>query len=84
MGYPISVHGDFNAVLVVDTFTIRPRNGAGLAVKLLQRSTDPKTPVSAAAIIPLSKLAAATTYDVTFTGAADGVPLSLSWSFTTK
>lgn len=84
VGYPVSVQGDINAVLSVNSFTITPRNGASLAAKLLQHATDPKTPASAAAIIPLSKLAAATTYDVTFKGSADGVPLSLNWSFTTK
>lgn len=84
VGYPVSVQGDFSAKVQVASFTIRPRNGNPLAVKLLQRSTDAKTPASAAAIIPLSKLAAATTYDVAFSGSADGVPLTLTWSFTTR
>ena len=84
VGYPVSVHADNNAIVSVSSFTIKPRNGSNLAVKLLQNASDVRTPPSAAAIIPLSKLASATTYDVVFTGSADGVPVSLGWSFTTK
>jgi uncharacterized protein YkwD len=84
VGYPVSVHGDISATVLVSNFSIRPRNGSNLAVKLLQNSTDKNTPKSAAAIIPLTRLNAATVYDVTFTGSADGVPVSLNWSFTTK
>jgi uncharacterized protein YkwD len=83
VGYPVSVHADISAVLNVTSFTIT-RAGAVLAVKLLQHSTDAETPISAAAIIPLSPLAAATTYVVTFIGTADGIPVNKSWSFTTK
>ncbi|WP_426113752.1 CAP domain-containing protein [Massilia sp. PWRC2] len=84
VGYPVSVQGDISATLAVSSFTIRPRNGSVLAVKLLQSATDPHTPSSAAAIIPLNKLDGATVYDVAFSGSADGVPVTLSWSFTTK
>jgi uncharacterized protein YkwD len=84
VGYPVSVHGDISAYVSVSSFTIKPRNGTDLAVKLLQSATDANTPHSAAAIIPLSKLSAATVYDVSFSGTADGVPVSRSWSFTTK
>ena len=84
VGYPVSVHGDISATVVVSSFTIKPRNGSNLAVKLLQHSSDSNTPHSAAAIIPLGKLAAATVYDVAFTGTADGVPVSRTWSFTTR
>jgi uncharacterized protein YkwD len=84
VGYPVSVQGDISAILSVNSFTIKPRGGAVLPVKLLQKSTDKNTPQYAAAIIPLSKLAPATTYDVSFSGAADGVPVSLNWSFTTR
>ena len=93
VGYPVSVHADITAVLTVQTFSIRPRGGAVLAVKLLQHVIDPmatppvidkETPASAAAIVPLDPLRAATTYDVTFTGIVDGLPVSKTWSFTTK
>jgi uncharacterized protein YkwD len=84
VGYPISVHGDISAVLNVFTFTVRPRGGSDLAVRLLTRASDAETPRSAAAIVPLSVLKAATVYDVTFTGTVDGVAANRSWSFTTK
>lgn len=83
VGYPISIQGDNAARLQVQTFTVRPHGGADLAVSLLAPgSTD--TPVSAAAIIPLSVLKSATVYDVTFTGSIDGITLNRSWSFTTQ
>lgn len=91
VGYPVSVHGDIGVNVVVSSFTIRPRNGGNLAVKLLQHSTDYNaktrtynTPKSAAAIVPLTRLNAGTVYDVAFAGTVDGAPASLSWSFTTK
>jgi uncharacterized protein YkwD len=83
VGYPISIQGDNDARLQVQTFTVRPRGGTDLTVRLLSPgSTD--TPVSAAAIIPLSVLKSATVYDVTFTGTIDGITLNRSWSFTTQ
>lgn len=84
VGYPISVHADITAKLVVNSFTVRPRGGSDLAVRLLTAATDTDTPTSAAAIIPLAVLAAGTVYDVTFTGTADGTTASRSWSFTTQ
>lgn len=85
VGYPVSVHADISAVLTVTAFTIRPRGGADLAVKLLEHSaTELETPPSAAAIIPLDPLKGATTYDVTFSGIVDGIPVTRSWSFTTR
>jgi uncharacterized protein YkwD len=84
VGYPVSVHADSGTVITVNSFTIKRRNGAILPVKLLQNSTDTLTPTSAAAIIPLSPLAAATVYDVAFSGSADGVAVTLNWSFTTR
>ncbi|MDB5918274.1 MAG: hypothetical protein JWR40_2508 [Massilia sp.] len=90
VGYPVSVHADITALLTVRGFTIRPRGGAELAVRLLEHNTDTKTPVSAAAIVPLAPLQAKTTYDVSFTGevgfsgVADTLPVSKTWSFTTK
>lgn len=84
VGYPISVHADISAVITVQSFTVRPRGGAVLPVKLLKTGADPDTPQSAAAIIPLAVLKANTTYDVSFVGAADAVPVTKTWSFTTK
>lgn len=84
VGYPISVQGDNSATVNVLTFTVRPRGGADLPVRLMTRLSDRETPLSAAAIVPLSVLKAATVYDVTFTGTVDGVTANRSWSFTTK
>jgi hypothetical protein len=74
----------------VQAFTVRPRGGADLNVKLLQAASDAHTPAYVAAIIPLSPLKSATTYDVTFTGTAtnsftfQAVPVNRTWSFTTR
>lgn len=84
VGYPISVQGDISSTVNVQTFTVRPRGGADLPVRLLTRATDRETPVKAAAIVPLSVLKSGTIYDVTFTGTVDGVTANRSWSFTTK
>ena len=84
VGYPISVHADLKTVLNVQSFTIRPRGGSELSVKLLRDGVDSYTPSSAAAIIPLLPLKAATVYDVTFAGTADNLVVNKSWSFTTK
>jgi uncharacterized protein YkwD len=84
VGYPVSVHADISAFLTVQSFTIRARGGADLEVRLLEHNTDTHTPVSAAAIVPVSPLQAATTYDVGFTGIVDGLPVAKTWSFTTK
>ncbi|HEY0844631.1 MAG TPA: CAP domain-containing protein [Noviherbaspirillum sp.] len=84
VGYPISVHADITSSIEVGSFTVRPRGGNPLAVRLLTRAGDAQTPQSAAAIIPLDALATSTTYDVQFSGAVDGTPVSHSWSFTTQ
>jgi uncharacterized protein YkwD len=84
VGYPVSVHANINATLTVQTFTIQPRGGSVLNVKLLAHATDAETPVSAAAIVPLAPLKAATVYDVAFAGAVNGVAVTRNWSFTTK
>jgi uncharacterized protein YkwD len=84
VGYPISVHGDFSTVVVVQSFTVQPRGGSALTTKLLQHSTDAETEQSAAAIIPMAPLKSGTTYDVAFSGTVDGLPVTKSWSFTTK
>jgi uncharacterized protein YkwD len=84
VGYPISVEGNLDQVLTVQAFTVRPRGGSNLNVKLLNPGMNTETPLYVAAIIPLSPLASATTYDVSFVGSANGVPISRTWSFTTK
>ncbi|MFT5643420.1 MAG: hypothetical protein ACI83P_000966 [Janthinobacterium sp.] len=87
VGYPISVHADFGADLLVTSFTVRPRGGANMSVRLLTKTTDPQTKLSgpsAAAIIPLAVLAINTTYDVEFVGSVNGVPANKNWSFTTR
>lgn len=86
VGYPISVHADADVALTVASFSIKPRNGNDLAVKLLSAAADPeKTKTrSAVSIVPLAVLAPSTVYDVSFTGTADGTPVSRNWSFTTK
>lgn len=84
VGYPISVHADITSTINVQSFTLKPRGGSAVSVKLLTESTDAETPPSTAAIIPLSVLAAQTTYDVQFIGTVDGVPVTRSWSFVTR
>lgn len=84
VGYPISVHADITANLAVQTFTVQQRGGAVLNVQLMTNARDPETPTSAAAIIPVNVLLAATTYDVKFVGTVDGVAVNRSWSFTTR
>ena len=84
VGYPVSVHADITSVLTVQSFSIQPRGGSALAVRLLSKALDSDTPPSAAAIIPLAVLSAGTTYDVSFSGTVDGVAVSRSWSFSTQ
>ena len=84
VGYPISVHANINVPVAVTSFTVRPRGGADLSTRLLSNANDSHTGRSSAAIVPLQPLAAGTTYDVTFTGTADGVAVTRSWSFTTR
>lgn len=86
VGYPISVHTNFTRKLTVTSFTVRARNGsANLQTRLLVKGQDSNTTSqSVAAIIPLAPLTAATVYDVTFSGTIDSVPVSKTWSFTTK
>jgi len=85
VGYPVSVHADLNAVMAVNTFTIRPRGGAELAtIRILHYSDEPQTVPVAAAIVPLDPLRAATSYEVSFTGFVNGLRVEKNWSFTTR
>lgn len=83
VGYPISVHANIDAPLAMQTFTVRPRGGSNLQVQVVNSSTDPakRTAVS---IVPLAKLQAATTYDVSFSGTVNGASVTRDWSFTTR
>jgi len=84
VGYPVSVHANIDVIVHVSSFTIRPRGGAALAVRLLAHDSDAHTGASSAAIIPLAPLAANTTYDVSFAGTADSVAVARNWSFSTR
>jgi hypothetical protein len=84
VGYPISVHANITATLLVERFSIQPIGGDALPAHLLAHASDKLTPMSAAAIIPLAPLASGTTYEVQFTGLLDGERVSRAWSFTTQ
>lgn len=84
VGYPISVHADATATVIVQSFTVRPRGGAPLSARLLTKATDAETSTSVAAIVPYAVLSARTIYDVQFIGTVDGTPVDRSWSFTTR
>jgi len=86
VGYPVSVHTNLTSMLTVQSFTIRAHGTAtDLPTRLLAQGQDKNTTTtSAAAIVPLNRLASGTTYDVSFSGAIDGVPVTRTWSFTTK
>ena len=86
VGYPVSVHADADVRLTVSSFTMRPRGGADVETRLLSAAADPgnTTTRSAIAIVPIGVLAPLTTYDVTFVGTSNSVPMTKSWSFTTR
>jgi uncharacterized protein YkwD len=95
VGYPVSVHADIVAHLNVQTFSVQPRGGAPLAVRTLTSTSDPEfTPSTAAALVPLEVLAPNTTYDAQFVGTVEygataacpalSVPVTRSWSFSTR
>lgn len=84
VGYPISIHADITSTVAVTTFTVRARGGSVLPAQLLAHVSDPQTPASAAALIPLDVLGANTTYDVQFAGTVDGTAVTRAWSFTTR
>lgn len=83
VGYPISVHANIDALIQVTSFTVRPRGGADLRVRLLTHANDTHTGQSSASIVPLARLAANTVYEVSFVGTVAGTPVSRTWSFTT-
>ena len=84
VGYPISVHANIDANIVVQSFTVAPRGGAALKTQTVSGSTSGSSGPSAIAIVPLDPLRAATTYDVQFSGTVKGARVNRSWSFTTR
>jgi uncharacterized protein YkwD len=85
VGYPISVHANLTETVAVQSFTVHARGGADLKTRLLVKGQDPNTTMtSVAAIVPLSRLAANTIYDVSFSGTVGGAPVTKTWSFTTR
>ncbi|HEY5800293.1 MAG TPA: CAP domain-containing protein [Burkholderiaceae bacterium] len=84
VGYPVSVHANINATVTVQSFTLAPRGGSPVSVRLLTSATDSETPVSAAAIVPLSVLTAGTVYTATFAGTVNGVQANRTWNFTVR
>lgn len=83
VGYPISVHANIDRTIAVTSFTVRPRGGADLPVRLLAYPSDVHTGRSSAAIVPLAPLAANTVHEVSFNGTAGGTAVTRTWSFTT-
>ena len=81
VGYPVSVHANLDATLTVQSFSVRPRGGANLEVQRVDPLSDYKT---AASIVPLAPLRAGTVYEASFSGTLDGVPVTRTWSFTTR
>lgn len=81
VGYPISVHANLDTTLTVQSFSVRPRGGADLEVQRVDPLSNYKT---AASIVPLAPLRAGTVYEVSFSGTLDGVPVTRTWSFTTR
>lgn len=84
VGYPVSIHANISSRVAVQSFTLQPRGGAPLPVRLLSNGNDSQTPRSTAAIVPLSTLRSGTTYDAQFIGSIDGIAVNRSWSFTTR
>ena len=80
VGYPISVHTNLDSALAVGSFTVRPRGGADLQVLRV----DPLRNETAASVIPVLPLRAATTYEVNFSGTVNGAAVARAWSFTTR
>lgn len=83
VGYPISVHANIDAPVTMQAFSVRPRGGANLQVKVVYPAGD-ASQRTAVAIVPLAPLRAATTYDVSFAGTVNGAPVAREWSFTTR
>jgi hypothetical protein len=74
------VHTNLDSTLAVVSFTVRPRGGADLQVLRV----DPLRNETAASIIPVLPLRAATTYEVNFNGTVNGAAVARAWSFTTR
>ncbi|MEO6353436.1 MAG: CAP domain-containing protein, partial [Burkholderiaceae bacterium] len=109
VGYPISIHTNITECITTSEFTVRSHSdGTLLPTRLLTYDADIRpvndpdphpTPLSAAAIVPLSALTRNTQYDVSFTGSisaaknpndpsqgcvGNGTSFTHAWSFTTQ
>jgi len=98
-GRPIMVRvnaANAGDVLTVSSFTLTAASGAVVASRIIVPSaalTGSSSGVTAdinndlfpgvAFLLPLAPLTANTTYTATFSGARDGTPISVTWSFTT-
>jgi uncharacterized protein YkwD len=82
VGYPVSIHIGYGKRLSVSSFTLETASGASEPVTLLSAATDSHVPIFAAAIVPLSPLTPGQTYRASFSGSADGAPMTQSWQFT--
>jgi uncharacterized protein YkwD len=97
-GHPVLVRVNAqNAdILTVSQFTLTDSSGATVPARILVPQgvqpgssattvTDPNNalPEGTAVLLPLAALNPNTTYNVTFTGARDAVPVNTAWSFTT-
>lgn len=82
VGYPVSIHIGYGKRLSVTSFTLATAGGTSVPVTLLSAAADAHVPISAAAIIPVSPLTPGQTYRASFSGSADGAPMTRSWQFT--
>lgn len=84
VGYPISIHANIDAAIVIRSFTIAPRGGAALPTHSVASNSSGTSGPSAVSIVPLEPLRAGTVYDVRFDGTVKGIEASRNWSFTTR
>uniref|UniRef100_UPI0038B852B5 CAP domain-containing protein n=1 Tax=Paraburkholderia fungorum TaxID=134537 RepID=UPI0038B852B5 len=98
-GHPLLVRvraDQFGDVLTVSSFTLTDASGASVTGRILIPATaqsgstasavpDPNSLLGVGVVVflPSQPLAANTVYTATFSGARDGTPVSVAWSFTT-
>ncbi len=85
-GYPITINFDPRKVISVSKFEIRENGTSVLPASVLTAENDPFSliPRSTVALSPRDPLKAATGFAVLWEGTVDGVPLSVTWGFSTK
>lgn len=88
LGYPVSVHCPVGGNLDVASFILKDHQGNTVPTVLRDNKNDPhghfQSKGCAAALVPTSRLQAATTYTAAFNGTANGVVFAKTWSFTTR